>query len=324
MRVLLTGASSFTGAWFARALLEEGVELILALARRPQLYDAERSTRLAPLLASKRVRTVEDAPFGSARFIELCRALGPLDVLALHGAVVGDHRARDFPVREAVRTNTFRLERVLERAARSGCRAIVVTGSVFEAGEGGGGDRARPVNPYGLAKTLTWRRFARKAPAYGFTLGKFTIPAPFGPGEKPNLPRALMEAWLRDAVPHVRHPHLVRDHVPVDALARAYARFVLELSHRKGVLYRRPSGFAEPIGSFARRLGAAMRPRLARPCRVNLADPPLPSPEPAVRINDEPLEALVPEADPERFFDAYAAFYRNRAKGPRSVFGRAA
>ena len=319
MRVLLTGASSFTGYWFARALRARGAELVLPLARGKEDGDAERRARIAELETLVRVELVPHAPFGSDRFLELLRRRGPFDLLACHGARVGDHRRADFDVLDALRANTHRLPRVLDAALEARCRTVLLTGSVFEAGEGIGPGCSQPFNRYGLSKTLTWHVFRDEAERRGLTLGKFTIAAPFGPHEKRNLCRHLVEGWLRGEEPELRHPHLLRDHIPVDLLAEAYARFAFALPARTGTHRLVPSCFAETLAAFADRLAAELRPRLGRPCRLRLADPPPSTDEPRVRLGEDPVMHLVPGWDFARSFDRLAAHYlREGANGPRA------
>ncbi len=312
MRVLLTGASSFTGAWFASALLAAGHE-VLALARRdPEAWEPERRARLHALAPGLRV--MGPAPFGSRAFLHCLESFGPFDLLALHGAEAGDHRSPRFDVARAVAANTYRLHDVLERACAAGTRALLVTGSLFEAGEGTGELPLRAFSPYGRAKTLSWRRIRAAACARGLVVGKFTLGHPVGPGEKPGLVRTMLDAWHDGRVPHLRHPHLVRDFQPVDRLARAYADFAERLLRLPaGVWPLCPSGWTGTLEGLMERIAAAMRPRLAVPCRFTVADPPEPTTEPRRRTGIHPLRLLVPDWDEGFFFDRWAADVRARA-----------
>ncbi len=308
MRILFTGASSFTGAWFARALRDRGAELVLACRGTPENWSALQRTRLAMLGEGVEIHT--GCAFGSPRFLALLQRRGPFDLLALHGAQVGDHRNPAFDPVAALAANTRGLDAVLDRLLRGGRVALLVTGSLFEADEGQGERPLRAFNPYGLSKTLTWHAIRFAAESRGLTLGKFTLGNPFGPLEKPNLPSALARAWLAGEIPVIRQPDLVRDHAPVELLAEAYARFALSLPARPGIRRLNPSCFAEPLLAFAERLAAAMRPRLARPCRLRHERRPAPCDEPRVRVNTDPLPELVPDWDFAAFWDRLADWYR--------------
>ncbi len=309
MRVLLTGISSFTGAWFARALAAAGAEVLAVPRRDPSLWERERRARLA--LLPPTVRLLPPASFGTARFLEHLRRFAPLDLLALHGAEARDHRSPDFDVEAAVAANTRNLEAVLEAAANVGVRAVLVTGSLFEAGEGTGEEPLRAFNAYGLSKTRTWQRIAAATQRAGLAVGKFVVGHPTGPFDKPGLVRTFTEAWLRGGTPRLRRPQLVRDLQPVDRLAAAYAAFAFDLAGRRGGIHRLvPRGWAGSLEELMERLAAGLRPHLRRPCRFTVADPPEQADEPLCRIGLHPLHLLVPEWDEEAFFAGWAATLR--------------
>jgi nucleoside-diphosphate-sugar epimerase len=309
MRVLLTGASSFTGAWFVNALIERDCEVVAAL-RGPD-HPGGRSPRARRLdLLRDRCLLVPEAPFGSPEFLELVRREAPFDLLCHHGAEVGDHRRGDFDIDAAVAADTRGVEAVLDALEAAGCRALLHTGTVFEADEGDGERPLRAFSPYGLAKTLTWHRIRFAAERRGLALGKLVVASPFGPLEKEGLTAALMRAWLNGITPRLRRPRLVRDQVPVALLADAYARLAERLPGSRGTLRVAPSGFAEPLGVFARRLAEAMRPRLRRPCEIVCSDPPEAADEPMVRKGLEPLPELRDPAAVAALWDSYAAYWR--------------
>src|SRR5579863_9971003 len=96
MKVLLTGASSFTGYWFARALNAAGAHVVAPLRDAVVSYrDGARAERVRRL--TEWAEIVESAPFGSDRFIDLAKA-GGYGVLCHHAARVGDYRSPDFDV----------------------------------------------------------------------------------------------------------------------------------------------------------------------------------------------------------------------------------
>jgi len=285
MRVLLTGASSFTGFWFARALARRGATIVAACRGRPAAYDPLRRQRIDQLEGA--VRPVFDCAFGSDAFLDLLDRAGPFDVVGLHGAEVGDFRRNDYDALDAAAATTRNAGAVLDRLAAMGSPRIVVTGSVFEADEGDGDRPLRAIGAYGLAKTLAWHLLRFEAQRRGLTPAKFVIANPVGAMARPGLVSAFMAAWLGGETPAVRHPHLVRDNIPVEALADAYAEFAL--APRGDASRLAPSGRVETVARFVERLSLAMTPRLKRPCRFVLADPPAPSNEPIRRFNMDRL-----------------------------------
>src|SRR4051794_30808591 len=92
MRVLLTGASSFTGAWFAQALLEADCEVVAALRGSARGRKGVAAERLA--LVRRGCELVPRVPFGSPAFLDLLRGAGPFDIVAKLKPLARD-RARD-------------------------------------------------------------------------------------------------------------------------------------------------------------------------------------------------------------------------------------
>jgi UDP-glucose 4-epimerase len=191
---------------------------------------------------------------------------------------------------------------------------VLLTGSVFEAGEGAGSEGLPNFSPYGLSKALTAQVFRYHCRKAGMGLGKFVIPNPFGPWEESRYTAYLMKAWLGGTVPSCASPLYVRDNIHVSLLARAYVRFAGELPATPGFTKLSPSGYAESQGAFTLRLASEMRPRLSLPCAVEL-NKQVEFPEPRVRINTDVLDAQVLGWDEAAAWDEMAAYYRSRSSG---------
>ena len=125
MRILFTGASSFTGYWFV--LVEAGHQA----CRGAGSYEGARAGRMGMVR-----ETHLDCSFDSEAFLALVGSAGQLDVLCHHGAEVGDYRSADFDPYRAAATNLFRLPEVMRTLKDRGCGRLVLTGSVFEQNEG--------------------------------------------------------------------------------------------------------------------------------------------------------------------------------------------
>ena len=105
---------------------------------------------------------------------------------------------------------------------------MLLTGSVFEGGEGAGSQGLPDFSPYGLSKCLDCPGVPLLLRLAGLSLGKFVIPNPFGPYEEPRYTAYLMKNWLAGETPSCSSPAYVRDNIHVSLLAKAYARFARE------------------------------------------------------------------------------------------------
>lgn len=306
MRVLLTGASSFTGCWFAEALTASGAEVVVTCRRPVASYEGLARLRLDKALGSG-CRPVEGAAFGDPAFLDAMLALGPFDLLCHHGADVGDLRRPDYDPIAALSANTRGAAEVVRRLAASGGRGLVVTGSVFEADEGGGDGAA--VNAYGLAKTLTWQTLRYHALRQGLGLGRFVVPHPFGPLEKPGFTSSLLRAWLEGRAALVRRPELVRDLVHVDMLAVAFVALCRDVLGRGGLQRSAPTGLVGKLLDIAQVFARELRNRLDCPCEIEAGSDPLPHDEPTLRINAGPRADLIAGWPSSRSWDQYALFH---------------
>ena len=309
MRILFTGASSFTGLWFVRELGRAGHDVTAVFRRAVDEYPDElRRERAA--LASRVCRPVYGVTFGGDEFLDVVRA-GEWDVLAHHAAEVTDYKSPDFDVVRGLRGNTLNLARVLDELRARGCRGVVLTGSVFEGGEGAGSEGRPDFSAYGLSKAITARVFRYYCARAGLHFGKFVVPNPFGPYEEPRYTAYLAKSWLSGEVARCATPAYVRDNIHVSLLAKSYARFVSELPVAPGSSRINPSGYPESQGAFTLRFAAELRKRLGVPCEVELRDQ-AEFVEPRVRINTDVPDARALGFSETQAWDDLAAYYRRR------------
>lgn len=302
MRVLLTGASSFTGYWFAAALKAAGHEVVAPLqAARDSYRDGMRAERVRRL--GEVATVVEAAPFGTDAFFSIVND-GHFDVLCHHAALVGDYRNPDFDVAGALASNTRNFRKVLVAMGERGLRGVVLTGSVFEQDEGVGEAPLRAFSLYGMSKTLTAQLVANQCQTAGVPFGKFVIPNPFGPLEEPRFCAYLLRTWRAAQVAGVNTPAYVRDNIHVRLLADAYARFVGETKDAGAVRRLNPAGYIESQGAFAQRFAREMGPRLGLEAKLSLANQTV-FEEPVMRVNTQKADLYVP-FDETAAWDEYA------------------
>jgi UDP-glucose 4-epimerase len=306
VRILFTGASSFTGTWFVRELAAAGHDVTATFRRAPGAYEDE-SRRRRVALASAACQPIHGVSFGDEAFLDLARS-GHWDVLAHHAAHVADYKSPDFDALAAARSNAHNLRSVLDALATGGCRRVVLTGTFFEPGEGAGSQGLPAFSPYALSKAITCEIFRHYCRAAGLALGKFVVPNPFGPYEEPRYTTYLVKSWLAGETPACASPSYVRDNIHASLLAKAYVRFAESLPAVEGFSRTNPSGYPESQGAFTLRFAEEMRARLRLPCRVEIRRQAT-FPEPRVRINTDLLDTASLGWDESAAWDELARHY---------------
>jgi nucleoside-diphosphate-sugar epimerase len=300
--VLFTGASSFTGLWFAEAMAERGLRVVAPLRGSAASYEGVRGLRVERLRACAEV--VFDCPFATPQFLELIEA-GSWDALAHHAADVDGYNKWSFDPIRAVQRNATGADVVFAKMAERGAKAVIVTGTVFEAGAGGPSD-ALAGNPYGLSKTLTTEALRHFAAWSNLRFGRFVVANPFGPFEERRFGWYMFKTWLSGGVPVVQTPDYVRDNVPAPVIAAAYADYVEAMINEPTTpAVRRPSGYVMSQGAFAQLMAKEVSRRLGRDLSVDLARQ-VEFSEPYLRINDE---FCFHTADIPLFWDRYVEYY---------------
>ena len=158
MKILFTGASSFTGYWFAKELVEAGHKVVTTYTKlQPKDYAGIRGERVTKLY--NKCEQVFSCKFGTSKFLELIRSESQWDMICHHAADVSDYKSSKFDFVNALKQNTFNLPSVFDTLLKKNCRTVILTGSVFENDEGKGDDDLRAFSPYGLSKGLTFNVF---------------------------------------------------------------------------------------------------------------------------------------------------------------------
>lgn len=305
LSILLTGASSFTGAWFARALAEQGHAVTATLQRPANQYGDLEARRIAMIRAAG-VSLVEGASYGNPVMADLI-ARG-FDRLCFHGADVRDYRSADFDLDRAVASNTAGLGEACRIAIAAGTRRLIWTGTVFEP-EAAEGDRIdEAITPYGLSKWRSWQAAVRHAREAGLSLGKFIVANPFGPLEQERFCTYLVRQWAAGQVAEVRTPEYLRDNIAITKLAQAYADFVVREPGARGAEHCGPNGYVETQGAFAERFARELGTRLGIATPLKLAEQ-TQFPEPRRRINRGGVDVVWDEA---AFWDDLARDYAER------------
>jgi len=305
MKILFTGASSFTGFWFVQELVEAGHEVDAYFRSPYATYQGLRKERIDQLLPL--CRTHFNLPFGSDPFLEQLQKEVKFDLFCHHAAEVSNYKSVFFDPVTALGNNTRNLSAVL--TALAGAK-IILTGSVFEPNEGSGHGGVQAVSPYGLSKGLTSQFFKYYAALHQMPLGKFVIPNPFGPFEEERFTTYLVKSWFNNEVPAIHTPEYVRDNVPVSLLAKGYRHFAETMDDTS---YRdfHPSFYAESQENFTKRFSHEMAVRLKRACPFVLKPQPMLI-EPKIRINHDVLNPTQLNWSESESWNQLAEFYQKR------------
>lgn len=291
MRILFTGASSFTGFWFVQRLAHAGHSVVAPIRRPLEEYQGLRKARIEKLFSFADLRF--GIPYGSKAFQNLIE-LEDFDLFCHHAAEVTDYKSPHFDYVAALKNNVGNLSEILPA-----CKKVVLTGTVFEQNEGFGTDNLRAVSPYGLSKGLTSDVFQYYCSLHRVPLAKFVIPNPFGPFEEFRFTSFLMQNWMENRSVHVSMPAYVRDNIPVLLLADAYVGFV-----ESDQMKLNPSGYVGAQGEFTKRFAENMGRRLNLPCEYTLANQ-TEFLEPKERVNTDPI----PLEGEEKAWDELAEYY---------------
>lgn len=249
--ILFTGASSFTGFWFARALVDAGhaVTCLFTKASAAE-YSGIRRRRVEMLSAHPGIVAWFGRSLTDTRLPAELEAAGPWDVFCHHAAEVGDYKSPSFDPLAGAAKSVAGVPEVMRVLSSAGCRRFVQSGTYFESGEGIEGEGSPAFSPYAVSKSLAGELTRFEAAKLGMAYTKFIMPNPFGPYEDRGFTWYLAGEWLKGRIPVVKTPDYLRDNLPVDLMASAYVSAVASDS---SAAYRRvtPSGFAGRQGDFA-------------------------------------------------------------------------
>lgn len=290
MKIVFTGGSSFSGYWFVRALVMAGHSVTCTL-RQPIASYQESRPRSERVDRLKQIAEVVDCvSFGDEQFRGLIRR--GADVVAHHGATVGDYRNPKYDVMSAVGSNAYGAPEVMADMVAAGVKCLVLTGTLFEPRVGVGTDLELPITAYGLAKGITSELFEWYARETGIVMRRFIMPNPFGPLEEERFCRYAYKCWNMGNAAVVKTPMYIRDNIHIDLLALAYTRFVEESAGNIGPRMIGPSGYVESQGNFALRLAREVGGRLGRRCDVVWQEHDWLR-EPRIRVNSLPADKYV-------------------------------
>lgn len=303
MRILITGPTSFSGAFFIEALAKAGHEVVTTFTQSVDVYTGVRKQRADKAAAHATVH--EGVSFGDAQFLELVQSES-FDVFCHHGAWTKDYNSMAYDFESAFANNTRSMRQVCEALANNGCSKIIVSGSIFEEGD-------ELFSPHGLVKQMTADTTTFYGNQSGMHVSKFVIPNPFGALDNPKLIDYLCREWYAGRTPQIRTPLYVRDNIPVDLMAHGFVHWVEQCPSTVGTSSYAPAGYISTMGEFVERVAAELRPRLNLACAVEMGTQTDFS-QPMVLVNDNPLQHQFPSWNESQFWDALGQHQQHLAQ----------
>jgi len=307
MKILFTGASSFTGYWFVSRLAEAGNEVVATFTRKSvDAYgDDVRAKRVRRL--RDQCHPMFDCRFGDTSFLDVVKR-DRFDLVCHHAADVTNYKSPEFDVCAAVSNNTKSVREVLNLLAANNT-GLLLTQSVFAGGEGAGSEGLPSFSPYGLSKLVTAEIFTYYCRALDVRMGKFVIPNPFGPWEDPRFTTYLVRTWSNGDVASVKTPAYIRDNIHVSLLAAAYVPFAHGLvSSTDRFQQLNPSGYVDTQGEFAERVARELRQRTKWECKLECARQ-TEFEEPKDRHNTEPVDGKAMGWNESAAWDEFVQWY---------------
>ena len=265
MKILFTGASSFTGFWFVKELSEAGHEVHTVFTQMDiNGYEGLRKERVK--LVTSFSSPFFSIKFGDKKFLNLLEN-GKYDLLCHHASFAEDYKSEQFNLLNAVNQNNNNVPEIFS-ILRTQSLSVLLTGSYFEKDEGLFSNK-QEISLYSLSKTITFQIFKKYSEIYKVNLGKFVIPNPFGPYQDYRFISYLFKTWEANKVAVINTPNYIRDNIHVSLLAKMYIGFVDKLvGNSKLFLKINPSGYIESQKSFAERFAREVQKRTGLECLI--------------------------------------------------------
>ena len=295
MKILLSGASSFTGMHIAEHCFQAKHQVMGTYRKSLSAYTGVAQKRIARLSG---IQKSEHTVIGSPKFLQLIHDFSP-DVYIHHAFDTSGYHQPDFPLDARVEAALHNMDLICAALVENGCRGILYSDSFFAGSGNVDTDGRVPFSSYGTAKKRVGDRLEADCQQSGLAFWRMVIPNPIGPLDKPKLLHSLWSAWAEGRKAKLHAPHLIRDHIPVDLLAKAYLRILPDLYERKSGISN-PSGWICTVEELTLQAGEYWTHHTGRKAAYTIEARPIQ--QPAVLANTESIWALAPEWSESAFW----------------------
>lgn len=216
-KVLLTGATSFTGAYIARALLDQGFSVLAPLQSSLSDYTDLKRERLD--LIPEAIFS-ESTDLNSSKFLSCIEENKP-DIFINHAFDTYNYRSPDYDVHSALKNSTGNISQIIKTLKDNNCKLFIHSGSSFEPG----GYSQYGVSPYGVAKKMAWDLIAFYCQMTSLPCLKIYIPNPYGYLENTDRLLPILKQKIEAKETFIlSSPYTIRNNIKVESLSGYYVQ----------------------------------------------------------------------------------------------------
>jgi UDP-glucose 4-epimerase len=223
-RVIITGASSFTGVWISRAFNLAGWDVHSFCARAETAYQG---------LVAERVKLLRDfstvhfeMQSESKEFLQKIENVMP-HIFVYHHHYMTDYGSENYNLSLALKVGLTPLPEIMKSLKMIATSGIIFSSSYFE-------NFDPKVSPYGESKRIIGKEIESLSSKLEIPFSKIIIPNPVGPLENEDrfIPQLLKAARNKEDF-KLTAPTKKANHVPVSFLAEGYTLLAKRLIEDK-------------------------------------------------------------------------------------------
>ncbi len=238
--IAITGVSSFTGHWIARAFSEAGWKVHGLCSRSKDAYQGMALQRLENLPQSIHLH-FEVSSFRMADWIQEFHPT----LWVHHFHYMENFRKPSYDLKQMRATCLDPLPAVVTALRENAAKGVIYSSTYF-APEEGGVEFEHSVSPYGESKAQVRNQLQSLCREAKLPFSQIVIPNPVGAFENGDrlIPQLIAHAKQSESF-LLKDPDAIFDNLPVRELAKVYVDSALELLAGRPTV-RRPSGWIGP------------------------------------------------------------------------------